>query len=214
VNDKFGAPADDTTIINDNIANMDERAAFTFAQQLAGLGTLFDIILEDWGKLSSVGQKLNNPENKQWYWNGSQTTGQLLNTMSISLEQSIYRGLVPTVFNLRELDSDADDDPGSFSDDGTTGGAHWQGWPDQAYISSNNDQLHKTGEAGWNVVWIDKDKGGLNKKDAPPMLDHLFNFISKGGLGLYKPDFFRHWAFYRTCYHLTSVCNSQLSKQP
>ncbi|MGH8068467.1 MAG: hypothetical protein ACRERE_25175 [Candidatus Entotheonellia bacterium] len=59
--DSAGNSAADT--VSATVADLDEQAAYSFNQHLAALGTMFDLIVEDWGKVQALGEKLNNPDN-------------------------------------------------------------------------------------------------------------------------------------------------------
>jgi hypothetical protein len=184
------------------VADLEAQAAYSFAQHLATLGSMFDLIVEDWGKVQALGEKLNNPDNLQWAWNGSLTTGQLLEGMTVSLEIGLYRRLMATVHGVREwLDSETalNNDPGKYCVlEGAFCDYPWGNWPAEAYIASQtSDYDDVNGGYTYNIVWLDVLSGSFNKTEVPKLLQHLYTPVRDGGLAVDKSDVLRRWPFQR-----------------
>ena len=188
--DAAGNSAEATPSIDDTVANLESRTAYRFTQQLSSLGTMFDLILTDWGRMSGIGTKLANPDNVQWNWNGSVTSGQLLNEMTFTMEVGLYRSLMGTVYHVNHWDSvlNYKDRPDDFDDGNDTIPNHpYTGWPQNAYIQSLSPP-----PAAWYVIWL--DKANFNKGAVNNLLGYIFAPASPGtGLGVWMPDLFRNW---------------------
>ena len=221
--DKLGNNAEQTPSIEDTVANLDQRAAYTFAQQLVALGTTFNVISEDWGKMQGLGAKLNNPQNKQWAWNGSKTTGILLQNLTVSLETGLYRSLMQDLYETREWHAASGYfDPGNFNDGNDLIPKHsWENWPADAFLSTNDTYVDPNwpydppAQPDKDIIWLDKTgNGGFNTKTVPPILQHLYARITDGGLAVYKPDVLRNWNLPRYyCYDADYSCDSTTPPQ-
>jgi len=74
----------------------------SFNEQLVALGSMFDVILQDGGKIQALGQDLGS-NNPQWSWNLS-TPGLLLDAIIEPTEKlSYYQSLMATVYAVREM---------------------------------------------------------------------------------------------------------------
>jgi hypothetical protein len=84
------------------VGDLATQASDAFIQQAAVMGTQFNFIYQDWGKLSALGAALQQSQTpgSPWYWDGDTTTSQILEPLSTLTEQSFYRSLLPAVYAI------------------------------------------------------------------------------------------------------------------
>jgi hypothetical protein len=80
--------------VQSEVANIEKDTAYGFTQQLTSLGSMFNVTLQDWGKVQSLGKHLSDVSDSGWRWNGTKTTGQLLEIMTYSMETSLYKSVM------------------------------------------------------------------------------------------------------------------------
>jgi hypothetical protein len=94
---------------NTAVENLEEQARTMFTAQGATTGTLFDLIYQDWGRLSAVGQALEQAR-PGWTWNSSTTTSQALSRLAPLVERSYYRSLMAAHFAIGRYTPDSNSD--------------------------------------------------------------------------------------------------------
>jgi hypothetical protein len=96
--DPSGNPAISAT---STVGQLEQQAVQHFNQQATARGTQFQLIYQDWGKLSALGAALASaPPGSPWYWDGSTTTGQILSAMAPAMEQSSYQSLMAALYAI------------------------------------------------------------------------------------------------------------------
>ncbi len=177
-----------TADISTTVANIEAQAADHFARQLTAQGTMFDMIYEDWGRMQALGKALDNPDDRNWSWNGDVTTGQILNILSTSMERSFYRSLMPTAYAIAKIENYPDPTPNGYS-----------AADQQVFRSySNNTYTGVRLPNGKNEFLILTRWPWNDQPDIGPPSDNLFNYLygpRPGGLSVYKANLFRHWPF-------------------
>ncbi|MGH9845671.1 MAG: PKD domain-containing protein, partial [Blastocatellia bacterium] len=192
-----------TELVATKVGELDEQAAYGFAQQLSALGTMFDVVLEDWPKIEALGKALNNPTDPNWSWNGSQPTGQLLNAMTPGIEASIYQSILASVYTVREMNlnfkvTGGRLDPGGYCYDylGTGCNRHFEMWPDGAWYRSlvwnefpDDNDISQPDASIPLLTRISPDNG----KPATDLIAKLTGPVSAGGLNIWPPFILRRW---------------------
>jgi hypothetical protein len=199
------------------VANLADDAVSGFNDQLNSLGTFFNFICQDWGRLEELGSALESATpGTPWYWAGNTTTAQLLSTLTLGSERSYYESLlaaryqigyfeVPTVYNytVKSLGCSID------------GVAH----PFFAYTQYPLDFV-KYNRPGTDVMETQPNFGGPGHPDdkgwlaiadrrtrstacqyaspGPVIMERLFKLpgtTGTEGLGVYRPEFFNSGTF-------------------
>jgi hypothetical protein len=102
----FGASL--TTDTNGNAASsltttvglLETQAATQFANQSHALGTQFNFIYQDWGKLNALANTLGAaPTGSGWLWDGT-TAGTILNRIGPNVETAYYRSLMTALYGI------------------------------------------------------------------------------------------------------------------
>ena len=89
-----------TAALATTVANLANQTAEQFAAQKSTLGTQFDMVYQDWGKLNALGAALTDAKSgAAWRWDGS-TEGQVLQAMGPAIEQFFYRSLMSGVYAI------------------------------------------------------------------------------------------------------------------
>jgi hypothetical protein len=87
--------------LTSTVGTLQQQAANFFTAQATTTGTQFDFIYQDWGKIRTLGAALANaPQGSAWFWNGSTTTGQILQGMAPAIEQSYYQSLMSALYAI------------------------------------------------------------------------------------------------------------------
>ena len=84
---------------NTTVDQLHNQIFNTIVAQGSTVGTLFDLIYQDWGRLSMVGQALENA-GPGWAWKGETTTSQILVPWGVAVERSFYRSLMTAHFAI------------------------------------------------------------------------------------------------------------------
>lgn len=196
--------AGNSTVLNVNVpaSNLASQAADSFAQQNVALGTMMDLVYEDWGKLQALGTALNDSQDPNWFWNGDTTTGQLLQGFNTATEISDYASLLPSVWTVRIWN--AQTSTVQWPWDYTYNGEFQLNVPIFSTSTPPEDFISeaspRTDPATLN---FEPDIMTLALPGALPfgvsthypvpqagIPDHLYG---PQGLGVWKPDVFRHW---------------------
>lgn len=83
------------------IAQLEQQAGENFTAELATLGTQFNLIYQNWGRISSLGASLAGATpGSGLYWDGDTTTAEILNAMNPAILQSYYRTLMPLAYAI------------------------------------------------------------------------------------------------------------------
>jgi hypothetical protein len=198
--------------ITTTVENLEKQAADSFNDQQTAQGTMFRFIYQDWGKIQTLGLKLNNPDDPNWAW-GTGTTGQILARMSTLEEVSYYRSILPTLYAVGEIHNSKSSNPRDYvsSFRSTLKGVPicypWSPFskytsPEQ-YLSSteiNDATLWDVQPLGKRDIEDGGCNGHKNKTDyqslSQSILKHLFG-NGPDDLAVYKPAFYRHWEFPR-----------------
>ena len=102
----FGASL--TTDTNGNAASsltttagqLETQAATQFAAQGVTLGTQFNFVYQDWGKLNALANALGSaPTGSGWVWDGT-TAGTVLNAMAPNIEEAYYQSLMTAMYGI------------------------------------------------------------------------------------------------------------------
>lgn len=193
--------------ISSNVENLAKDETDRFNKLFATRGVMFDAIYEDWGKFSAIGQALANPQDPNWYWNGDFTTGQGLITMERVRNISIYRALLPAAYVVRiwnAQDSKAEQ-PADYEYRSYLAGAYWPiflNYTYNAYINPLSPRVDlKTEQFERDILFLTQP-GGLPSGPETTYLspsDTILSYVydPNQGLGVWKPDVFRHWPFQR-----------------
>lgn len=76
------------------------QAVTQFAGQGVTLGTQFNFIYQDWGKLNALANALGTaPVGSGWVWDGT-TAGTVLNAMAPNIEVAYYQSLMTTLYGI------------------------------------------------------------------------------------------------------------------
>jgi hypothetical protein len=79
---------------------LENQAAIQFAAQATTIGTQFNFIYQDWGKLSALANNLGKaPPGSAWLWNGD-TAGTVLGAMRANVEVSYYQSLMTALYGI------------------------------------------------------------------------------------------------------------------
>jgi hypothetical protein len=90
-----------TNTLTTTVGNLQTQASNSFIAQAGTLGTQFDLIYQDWGKINALGTDLADASpGSTWYWNGDTTTGQILNAMNPAIQQSYYRNMMAATYAI------------------------------------------------------------------------------------------------------------------
>lgn len=204
-----------TEQVDSTVANLERDAVYGFGQQLSALGSMFDFILDDGGRIKTLGDALNNPSDPEWYWDGSVTTGQMLTVLSRAMEQSYYQSLTAVVFDVKELTVDpGDEDPGKWCSYRGITGCHYtyEKWPQQAFQLDRSWVEEKGPYDNFGprsiIPFLHRTDGKNDgKPDGNFLQQKIFGPVSQNGLGVWKPFLFRRWPFPRTYCDPTSTDN-------
>ena len=214
-----GTPMDS---LNTTVANVEQQARNSFIQQATATGTVFDFIYQDWAKVQALGKALAS-QDPAWTWNGSSTTGQVLQAFAPSIEQGYYRSLMPAEFAIGSYVPPDFQRPSSYVSCIAT---YVDILGHEFYLPQHPFQSSYATYTDPSDPHLDPDPGtqtlrgydgvwrGISRRDTPAytlpdsfgnypqysppvssFMAHLFLPISQGGLGVYRPDFFEGWAF-------------------
>ena len=96
--DASGNPTSQETL---PISKLEGEAADNFSKQANTLGTQFNLIYQDWGRISSLGMSLAGATpGSPWFWDGDTTTANILSAMNPAILESYYRVLMPAAYAM------------------------------------------------------------------------------------------------------------------
>jgi hypothetical protein len=119
-----------------SVGQLEKQAADQFIAQGSTIGTQFNFIYQDWGRLESLAGKIGTaPSGSPWIWDNGTASG-LLNATQVNVEQSYYQSLMAAIYAI-----------GTYlptcSNDCPTGAARWGGTPiweqPQTYLVWDDD---------------------------------------------------------------------------
>ncbi len=98
VTDKQG---NKTIDLSSTIGNALEQANQQFIAQRATMGTLFQLIYQDWGKLNALGTALASATNQSspWYWS-STTTSDILTALNPTIQAAAYQTIMAGAYAI------------------------------------------------------------------------------------------------------------------
>ena len=217
-----------TIDLTSTIGNLQAQAITQFTAQQSTTGTLFDLALQDWGKLSALGQAMKDPTKASaWKW-APGATGTMLTSMTPAIRQAAYQNIMAAAYAI-----------GSYMPDYKWGqfplALQPQGYPVivnrwspstpisypfyiPGYIpytypndpgnqwASDTRTATAMTDGGWlGISALNTPVNGTtdNFQYSPPSEDLrtlLFKPVWNDGLGVYRPAFFNSWPFPRvTC---------------
>jgi hypothetical protein len=92
------ANGNQTISLSSTASELQQQALNDFTAQGTTLGTQFDFIYQDWGKINTLGSALYSAQvGTPWYWDLSYT-GQLANRMVPALRASYYQSLMAAIY--------------------------------------------------------------------------------------------------------------------
>lgn len=95
--DAQGNPA---ATLTTTLTNLESQATNLFTAQGNNLGTQFQIIYQDWGKIKALGSALQSAQNgSPWYWTAS-TAPRLITAMAPAVEQAYYRSFLTGLYAI------------------------------------------------------------------------------------------------------------------
>lgn len=186
-----------TEQIESKVANLAGDAVTGFNQQLAALGSLFEVIYQDPGKIAALGQKLTSGSD-QWAWQGTTTTAQLLEVFERSARISYYQSLLATVATVQNMVADYGSTPAGWCRYNVINSCThpYSKVPQEAYSISlsweeGENLFHQTGPHSL-IPFLEPNEGlAINRT----LLQHLYAPVSQGGLGVPQPYVLRRWSF-------------------
>jgi hypothetical protein len=223
-----------TIDLTSTIANLEAQAISQFTAQQNTTGTLFEIIYQDWGKLSALGAALTTQQSASspWYWSSS-ATGLMLNQLSVGIRRASYENIMAAAYAI-----------GSYLPNSPSVLSNGWGWglypllvqpygyrvavnrespsiplsspfyqPNYIPYTFPNDPGNGYANDPRTATLLSENQWlGISQQDSPafgtfddyqyqpPSEDVrtlLFDPVYKGGLGVYRPEFFNRWAFPR-----------------
>ena len=105
-----------TIDLTSTIGELQAQAIAQFTAQATTTGTLFQLMLQDWGKLSALGMALGSAHDPSspWFWSTT-ATGQILNQMATAIQQAAYQNIMAAAYAIGSY----------FPDSGTAQGWGW-----------------------------------------------------------------------------------------
>jgi hypothetical protein len=87
--------------LTSTIGDLQTQAAKQFIAQANTTGTLFQLMLQDWGKLNALGSVLidQSKPGSPWYWSLT-TTSQMLQNMQAPIRQAAYQSIMPAAYAI------------------------------------------------------------------------------------------------------------------
>ena len=182
-----------TIDISTTVGEIADQAVSHFNQQQTTLGTMYDVIYEDYGKFQNLGTKLKNAgQGDPWFWDSS-NDGLLLNSLANVAEASIYRGIMPTIFARGIIPSFYEPTPLKYTNVFDAAGEQtpFAHYTDIEYQSSEQPGLV------WDIRVLafkgtETDDETYNTAPAT-IFNRLFNSPDDNGLGVYQSYFYRRW---------------------
>jgi hypothetical protein len=98
VTDQNGNP---TSTLTTTVGQLQRQAGDHFTAELQTLGTQFNFIYQDWGRMSALGTNLAGAtQGSAWFWDGDTTTANILKAMNPSILRSYYQSLMPAAYAI------------------------------------------------------------------------------------------------------------------
>lgn len=236
-----------TVSLNSSVAAVAKQTQDQFTQQKAGLGTQFDLIRQDWGKLQTLGTNLGTATfGTPWYWDTVTTEAQILQGLSPAFNVSFYQSLMSSIYAIGLYKPACP--PLGFP--APCNGVSWAQFPiflqpanywaykitasppsvsyrhpflgyaqytypgDTAFASTDISPTQTLfADNGWQGISLQStppegDVNGLYDPPGQSVMSGLFTPISKGGMGVYRAEFFEGWPFpHVTCADSTVGCH-------
>jgi hypothetical protein len=86
--------------LSTTVGQLETQAINAFTAQASTIGTQFNFIYQDWGKLNTLGYTLANASSgSPWSWNTG-TVGSILQAIGPNVEESYYESLMPAVYAI------------------------------------------------------------------------------------------------------------------
>ena len=87
--------------LTSTIANLLDQATDQFKDQGNSTGTLFKLVFQDWGKLSTLGQMLakQTDQTSPWYWDTT-ATSTMLTKMTPAIQQAAYQNIMAAAYGI------------------------------------------------------------------------------------------------------------------
>ena len=209
-----------TSSLSIPVADLESSAADSFTQQGKTLGTQFDLIFQDWGRLQALGKALES-QAPGWTWNGDVTTAQVLQRLKPIFERSFYRSVMAAEFAIGYYTPEHFYPPGySFSGyeqepsrySVCFNGCQTPFSSSYAPYGDPNDSGGRALDPGTQTLRTDGGWQALSRRDTPAdpyslpnqnyeppgdtFMAHLFS-TTNNGLGVYRPELFDRWEFPR-----------------
>ena len=96
--DNSGNPA---ISLGTTVGKVESDAIRQFQNQGAVIGTQFDLIYQDWGKIQALGKTLGQAQvGSPWYWDGVKTTSMMLAGMTPAITQGFYQSIMAGAYAI------------------------------------------------------------------------------------------------------------------
>jgi len=198
-----GTPGNSLDTVRAAAQQLGADVAATVNAALGTFNQLQDIIVSDYGRLSSVGgNALTNPD---WAWNGStlnaaaalltQSTNEVFWGSLMPLQYHVYK-LIPTSNNQNITTASQYVCEGHNPDTGMGQNVHTFNQAAASGQALFTSDYTSSGSAQRNVwVWY-SSVNNEGKASVPPasLTDPLWKSVEDGGVGLYQASFFWQWA--------------------
>ncbi|MGA8597666.1 MAG: hypothetical protein WB676_23375 [Bryobacteraceae bacterium] len=90
-----------TSTLTTTVAQLQQQAADNFTAQGGTLGTQFNFIYQNWGRISALGTDLAGASaGSAWFWDGDTTTSQVLSAMNPAIQESYYRNMMAATYAI------------------------------------------------------------------------------------------------------------------
>jgi hypothetical protein len=195
------------------VANVKQDAIDGFNNQLLTLGTLFDFIYQDWGRVNALGSAIAGATaGSQWFWNGGTTNGQLLDALKPASKRSFYQSLLAARYEIGYFEAATVYDYTTYNAATFIPKRHPFYLYDQYPLDPTGPTVVMQTVPLGGVPQFPEYKAWLAIGDpgadpladnyiapGPDIMNHLFALPStdanSGGLGVYRPEFFNAWMF-------------------
>jgi hypothetical protein len=102
-----------TIDLTSTIGNLETQAIAQFTAQAATTGTLFQLVFQDWAKLSNLGVAIASQQDQSspWFWSTS-ATGEILNQLTPIIQQASYQNIMAAAYAIGFYLPNSDDGSG------------------------------------------------------------------------------------------------------
>jgi hypothetical protein len=184
VNDASGAP---TNAIDSTVAALGSDLNTAALNTQSALDSLEQSVLSDYGRLSTVGQKVQTDPN--WAWTPSTTTS-VVTVLSTSAKQSVYSALMPAAYPAWVINPA----PGNTV---TSSASFKCALGTLKTLPASAQWAEAINPLLQDRLWVFLSPIKVGGVSAPPytlppatITDPMFKSASSGGIGLYPPWFF------------------------